>query len=244
MDVISTFWLFIALLVLLRLLVSTSSTTNTTTATIAGMSTNPKDLYDVYHTAFILRQKLPPELVPSILDFAEYWVKSSASCTYHMNITEQDLRVGSGSSSELKGTLYHTSPLIAGNYEQFSALNPVRKIVFTITSKDQGWSSYPECYGTYENSWTWFEAEVLDWNEGDTARWIPPRRICTNVHAGRDYKTHVTTWAWDSEDEHERMWIRRLRRGSKIGINVWARFPGWSNSVHSANIDIYTAAIR
>jgi hypothetical protein len=208
------------------------------------MAENHKDLRDIYHTAFILRQKLPPELVPSILDFAEYWVKSSASCTYHMNITERDLRVGSESSSDLKGALYHTSPLIAGDYERFSTLSPVRKVIFTITSKDQGWSSYPENYGTYENSWTWFEAIVLDWDEDVIAQPILPRRICTNVHAGSDYKTHVTTWTWNSEDEQERMWIHRLRRGSKIGINVWARFPGWSNSVHSANIDIYTKAIR
>jgi len=208
------------------------------------MAENHKDLRDIYHTTFILRQKLPPELVPSILDFAEYWVKSSASCSYHMNITESDLRVGSESSSELKGALYHTSPLIAGDYERFSALNPVRKVTFTITSKDQGWSSYPENHGTYENSWTWFEAVVLDWDENDINQPIPPRRICTNVHAGSDYKTNVITWTWNSEDEQERMWINRLRRGSKIGINVWARFPGWSNSVHAANIDVFTTAIR
>jgi hypothetical protein len=34
--------------------------------------------------------------------------------------------------------------------------HPVRKIVFTITSRDQGWTHQQK--GTYESSWTWFEA--------------------------------------------------------------------------------------
>lgn len=203
-----------------------------------------RGLHDVYHTAFLLRQKLPPDVVPDILEYAEYWVKSSASCTYHMTVTENDMRVGSRTtdSPELQGALYHTSPLIAGDYEHLSPLHPLRKAVFTITSKDQGWSSYPQDHGTYANSWTWFEAMVLDWTESSPE--IPARRICTNVHAGRDYKTHQVTWCWNSEDESERVWITSLRRGQKIGIQVWARFPGWSNSVRAATIDIYTAGIR
>ncbi len=36
--------------------------------------------------------------------------------------------------------------------------HPCRKIVFTITSHDQGWGGdNPEDRRTYNNSWTWFE---------------------------------------------------------------------------------------
>lgn len=204
----------------------------------------PRHLHDVYHAAFLLRQKLPADVVPAILDYAEYWVKSSANCTYHMTVTEDDLRVGSrtADSPEFQGPLYHTSPLIAGDYEELSPLHPLRKVVFTITSKDQGWSDYRQDHGTYNNSWTWFEATVLDW--GSVAPEIPARRICINIHAGRDWKTHKVTWTWDSEDKSESEWITRLCRGQKIGINVWAQFAGWSNSIRAATIDIYTAGIR
>lgn len=37
-------------------------------------------------------------------------------------------------------------------------VHPVRKIVFTIKSKDQGWGGAREHKGTYAGSWTWFEA--------------------------------------------------------------------------------------
>jgi len=231
--------LLVGIVFLLRTLMRMGSRSFSRETDTTYVSTHHKD---VYHAAFLIRQKLPAELAPDILDFAEYWVKSSASCTYHLTITERDLRVGSRTSQELQGALYHTSPLIAGDYEDVSPLHPLRKVVFTINSKDQGWSSYPAHHGTYINSWTWFEAVVLDW--ADDAPTISPRRICTNVHAGTDFKTHVVTWTCDSDDEEERQWVRQVRRGSKIGINVWAQYPGWANSIHSANIDIYTAAIR
>lgn len=37
-------------------------------------------------------------------------------------------------------------------------VNPVRKIVFSVKSKDQGWGGNREHKGTYKSSWTWFEA--------------------------------------------------------------------------------------
>lgn len=40
------------------------------------------------------------------------------------------------------------------------SIGRLRKVVFTFKAKDQGWSSYIENHGTYENSWTWFEAMV------------------------------------------------------------------------------------
>lgn len=46
-------------------------------------------------------------------------------------------------------------------------VNPVRKIVFTIKSKDQGWGGEPGTRHTYKSSWTWFEAglERFDANQ-------------------------------------------------------------------------------
>lgn len=46
----------------------------------------------------------------------------------------------------------------------------LRKAVFTFKSRDQGWSSYAEHYGTYENSWTWFDACVGRLTPGSDTR--------------------------------------------------------------------------
>ncbi|KAH7903140.1 hypothetical protein BJ138DRAFT_199951 [Hygrophoropsis aurantiaca] len=38
--------------------------------------------------------------------------------------------------------------------------NPARKIVFKLWSKDQGWSNEPNNHGTYQESYTWFDAGI------------------------------------------------------------------------------------
>lgn len=38
--------------------------------------------------------------------------------------------------------------------------SPCRKIVFKITSNDQGWSGNRADHGTYRSSWTWFDAGI------------------------------------------------------------------------------------
>ncbi len=40
---------------------------------------------------------------------------------------------------------------------------PCRRIVFTTKSHDQGWGGNPADGGTYNGSWTWFEAGLERW---------------------------------------------------------------------------------
>ncbi|CVK84899.1 uncharacterized protein FMAN_01823 [Fusarium mangiferae] len=44
------------------------------------------------------------------------------------------------------------------DYPTPKLLHPVRKVVFTIRSKDQGWGGEPDNRHTYNGAWTWFEA--------------------------------------------------------------------------------------
>ncbi|KAJ0343449.1 hypothetical protein COL154_011283 [Colletotrichum chrysophilum] len=54
-----------------------------------------------------------------------------------------------------------------GSMTQPPALtHPVRKIVFKLRSKDQGWGGSHEDKGTYRGSWTWFEAGLEKFDEG------------------------------------------------------------------------------
>lgn len=120
----------------------------------------------------------------------------------------------------------------------------VRKVVISITSHDQGWSDDRRFHGTYEASWTWFEAEVkvLGGEEGRCAKWR--RRLCCNLHAeGRD-RTHVVEWRWDGDEEEDRDLVRSLGPGCVLSVVPWARFPGWENHVSCARIDIYRAEVR
>ncbi len=129
--------------------------------------------------------------------------------------------------------------------ETLRILHPVRKVVFTISSKDQGWSGENRMYhGTYEASYTWFEA-VTRGRDVVEATPDQSRKITCNVHAGKEYKTHVVTWTSDAEDNEEREWVNdNLKKGRQVDITVWARFPLWVNHVAAARIDVYTAAVR
>lgn len=44
------------------------------------------------------------------------------------------------------------------DYPTPKLVHPVRKVVFTIKSKDQGFVDGGQNAGTYNASWTWFEA--------------------------------------------------------------------------------------
>jgi hypothetical protein len=142
---------------------------------------------------------------------------------------------------------------------------PVRKIIFTVESQDQGWSDYPQFHGTENESFTWFEAvvrepsqpvyqdilrarEEVDYDErrrDDIPEPPRGREVCKNVHAGREWRRKSVAWSGgDSEDEETRTWVGNLKRGQVVDFTVWARFPGWRNRVRAASIKVYLAAVR
>lgn len=189
----------------------------------------PHSAHDVYHVAFLLRQVLVPDLIPPILDLAEYWTR-----------TCYDRRDPQSCVEYTAGKPYLIAVVGGGVGPRM-----VRRVEFSITSHDQGWSSYAQWHGTYEGSWTWFEAEVrLAGGTAAEAVDCVRRRLSTNVHAEKRNRTHVVEWRYDEEDEESRSLVRSLVGASVISIVPWARFMGWENHVSCASIEIYSAAVR
>lgn len=127
---------------------------------------------------------LPPEIVDSIVELAEYWPHTSTEIIY----TGSHKKNAQGSRPGLENLfLLRTPPLgfVRPPYnspqdietapppqtldqefdsEDFrnligppvaTTVHPCRKIVFTTVSRDQGWGTQGR--GTYDSSWTWFE---------------------------------------------------------------------------------------
>ena len=193
----------------------------------------PQDQRDIYHVDFLLRQVLVPDLVPTILDLAGYWLKSTTARAQRVAI-----------NSRSAGFVYLKSHEIASDLP-----HPVRRVEFTVTSRDQGWSDQEQHHGTYVNSWTWIDAGVsreTKQEDGTVSRTIVNKReVCRNVNAGKQDKTHTVVFSHDAEDEEEHEWIRNLKTGDSIAVAVEARYPGWTNNVHSCDISVFTAgAIR
>ncbi|KAI9367361.1 hypothetical protein BJX61DRAFT_312006 [Aspergillus egyptiacus] len=135
-------------------------------------------VFDVLKVRHLLLQKvatdgLPAEVVDMIVDAAEYW--PSFQCTLEEErVIRKDLDQALLCTSPLcydKTTLDRPSPKILPH----RTIHPCRKIVFSITSHDQG-GLIPQRRGVgsepakpYDQSYTWFDAEVIH-NSHDPAQ--------------------------------------------------------------------------
>ena len=102
----------------------------------------------------------------------------------------------------------------------------LRKVVVTVVSKDQGWSSYLADYGTYRNSWTWFELSVGP-PDGSGPKWRG--EVVKNLHAHSDFKEH-TVEILDGE------LYREAESGDVLTVWAYAPFAGWKNTVKKVTI--------
>ena len=199
----------------------------------------PRNAGDVCYTFFLLRQRFPSELAYTILEDAEYWLKSTTERIENVIVSDRNQRT----LNEKAGLHYLSSEPIGT--EGIGRLHSARKVIFTTTSKDQGWADNPALHGTYEQSYTWFEAVARGRDFTEQAPQSESRRIITNVRAGKDYKTHAVALYANSENHEEREWVKNnLKRGHQVDITVWARFPGWENHVAAARIEVFSAVLR
>ena len=84
-------------------------------------------------------------------------------------------------------------------------------MVFKITSRDQGWSTYASQKGTYAGAYSWLEVELwrkpesTDFSSSTEAASTEPVKIDTcllqrNLHAISQWTDHEIVWDW-KEDE-------------------------------------------
>ncbi|THV02253.1 hypothetical protein K435DRAFT_836588 [Dendrothele bispora CBS 962.96] len=180
---------------------------------------------------FIQPSTLPPELVDEIIDLAQYWPRVRTHC-------EVPTRVGNG---EL--CCYLVTPPISAETSRPLRHRRVREIRFKVRSHDQGWGGEYGHQGTYNGSWTWFEAVILPppamlgnpkWyqevltgptrlksNVLQTVSLVQdgqPRRwfIQCNVTASGMTREHTVTWTIDGTDHEEQRYDQfkgRVDRG-------------------------------
>jgi len=103
----------------------------------------------------------------------------------------------------------------------------LRKVVITIVSKDQGWSSYPEDHGTYRNSWTWFELSVGSSSETPAEKWRG--EVVRNLHAHGEFKKHAIKIS-------DQGLYEKAESGDVLTVWAHARFLGWRNTVKKVTI--------
>ena len=105
-------------------------------------------------------------------------------------------------------------------------MHPLRRLVITTDSKDQGWSSYHKTQRTRESSWTWSE---LTPDEG-----IVRAEVMRNIHAGMTFESYQAVI------EDERI-LKQAEKGDQSSVWVRAMYPGWCNNVRSVQIEAWAA---
>ncbi|KAI1819509.1 hypothetical protein F4861DRAFT_136388 [Xylaria intraflava] len=138
----------------------------------------------------------PPEIVDIVMDLAEYWVCSVASIDYSVAANEQFKVYGASGRenqfllrTEPMGlTAWHSNDQerwqtqapafkLEEEYSRkelqrfiegpsLTLAHPLRKLVFDITSKDQGWGGDYGSKDTFRSSWTWFDAGIDRFDKG------------------------------------------------------------------------------
>ena len=201
-------------------------------------------LRDAYHTAFILHQKLVPDVVPAILHHAGLFQRHTCSAGPHPDNRHVIVTQNSAPQRTLVTPRIQSSARLQ---------NPVGKVAFSIQSCDQGWASNRD-----GGSWTWFTAGVYAKNQTEDdepasedserpkrdERFLDrEREIFRNDVASSEMKLHIVEWSVDSDNDDERQWVQALENGDRIAVRAWAQFSGWQNKVKSVSVAIYTAAL-
>ncbi|OBT84917.1 hypothetical protein VE02_06569 [Pseudogymnoascus sp. 03VT05] len=192
----------------------------------------PQQPRDIFEASWILQHHarskgLPRSIVLRILDLSRYWLRS---------ISNREELVALNDATSRRAPPYLTTEPIIGR-----SLSPIRELIFDVTSHDQGFSSYPECYGTYDNSWTYFEYGVATREGGEQPFDYEglDRRVCVNVHAKRAATTHRKPF----RDYRNGGLLKRIRAGDRVQVFAQARFPGWVNYVERVSITVYTTCL-
>jgi len=203
---------------------STSSISDSSGVSEQNGSANPEPTSDHFivtpnsiEEVRSLFTSLPPEIITPILDYAQYWAKNTCarlnpSPTQHRNCNTRYLT---------------TLPLSEGHFR-----HPLRQVVITTVSKDQGWSSDNRRYhGTREASWTWFELTLESQETGEEKY---RTEIVRNIHAGAEmveYRRCI----------NDPRLLELAEKGDTLSVWVRAMFPGWVNYVSSVVIETFVA---
>lgn len=159
-----------------------------------------------------------------MLEYAEYWLLPRISRADEMQYAESDC---------------HGQPPYLTSAPFQGELYPVKKIGVTIWSHDQGWISYPQEHSSFNNSWTWVDLKITRPAGRDDISKDANLRLETNVHASEDTMCHEIIYR---SDQDLRL-VQNLEPGDRISIIPRALFPGWTNFVENACIDIYTTPV-
>lgn len=184
------------------------------------------------------RPPIPNEIVLQILDHPSRWIRTQINT--RVATDGEPIRVSSSLQNCGEQQILATNPLSQPEVPR------IRSVVYTFTSRDQGWSSFPTQHDTYEGSFTWFEASLTrplapDLVESERQDLLQLKatkertryELQRNRHAGR----HPETYRHELGTDHRL--LQHAEEGDSVVLWARASFPGWENRLFNAGIEVW-----
>lgn len=218
--------------------------------------TDPNQQYGQGESALDVALRLQdPVLINTILEKGGrprlYWKEEDPKITTHASEPwYQNLQSLLNTQSKPYFTASRSDPVIVhthrNEYLKFQISTnapPPKRMMLTITSHDQGKSSFPETWGAYRGSQTFFVARIYERDEEkDELKEISyPRFIVRNVHASSVSKTHTVMWDIKDKKKGWAKWMGELKAGRVVHVNARSQGEGlgWENHVHGVRVDLF-----
>ncbi|KAF5385675.1 hypothetical protein D9757_005512 [Collybiopsis confluens] len=199
---------------------STLSSALTKDSESAEYNGNPSER-DVNAARKILLSFFPMELIDLILDFAEFW-----PCIRVEGNRQIEASASHTISTEATWMYLISPPIPPREIEGDSRQRRIRKIKFDMESHDQGSGGRQEDWGTYNGSWSWFEAMIFrpsaspcwlefdsdpfnlsaDFNANDVKELFPEPKpngwhVQSNIVASDTPRIHCVSWTEFAADD-------------------------------------------
>jgi hypothetical protein len=215
----------------------TSTSATTSTGTIAPFTPTCADVVMLVRNI----QNSPNCVFPVVL-MLEIMSMSDFSPEVCQRVVKDSTHRGHGNQNEV----YLSIPIVPPRYAK-----RLSGLCFKITSKDQGWSSYPSEQGTRTSN-TWGEASLSTGNNTDTDITSDARfHVYRNIHAGREFETQTITFDVDSDLCKAIIQLMKANHNNcnnntnsdndgntPPSLQLWLRsmYPGWQQTVSYAEV--------
>ena len=64
-----------------------------------------------------------------------------------------------------------------------------------------------------------------------------------NVCADREWRTHLNDWVYTAPAPEMKEWFSRIKAADIVGLYPRAQFPGWTNFVKEARMEMWCALV-
>ncbi|MCJ1433710.1 hypothetical protein MMC27_003074 [Xylographa pallens] len=193
----------------------------------------------------LLSPPLPCELVTQILDLAEKW-HLTLSIAMPQAYPPLFITHNRHSTRDACGDhLLLTSPPLTHQH-----VSQLRKITFTTTSLNEGWSDPRAAQGTYRHSW--FDAVILPAEDQHPPAEAAAQAVGQYLYHGLPPYRHRLQFDRPPGFgmRSRKMEVRRaegldlfgqMREGSRVALVACARFPGFTNQVKDSGMEFWSA---